>query len=55
MPSIWTAAKSMLFWSKRNWKLIGADENRQQRIVEYRQWLIAKDNREREQTTAFTR
>ena len=55
MASVWTAAKSVLFWSKRNWKLVGADENRQQRIVEYRQWLATKDTREREKTTAFTR
>ena len=55
MPSVWTAAKSVLFWSKRNWKLVGADENRQQRILEYRQWLTTKDTREREKTTAFTR
>ena len=55
MPSIWTAAQSILFWLKRNWKLVSADENRQQRIVEYRQWLAAKDTREREKTTAFIR
>ena len=53
MPTIWTTAKSIVFWTKRPWRFVAKDIDKNARVQRYKQDARAREQREIEKRQQF--